>query len=80
MAGLIRSLLPEVKMAMIYLPGHALLGIVLPFRTTEKTIEIDGSNYLLLEPTGPAKIPLGEIASRSASDIAGGMHSYEIIP
>jgi len=80
MASLIRSLIPDVKMAMVYLPNHALLGIVLPFRTNEQTLEIDGMDYLLMEPTGPAKIPLGEIANRSASEIAGNMYSFEQVP
>jgi len=77
MASLIRSLIPDVKMTMVYLPNHALLGIVLPFRTNEQTLEIDGMDYLLMEPTGPAKIPLGEIANSSARDIAGNMYSLE---
>lgn len=79
MASLIRSLIPDVKMTMVFLPNHALLGIVLPFRTNEQTIDIDGLDYLLMEPTGPAKIPLGEIANSSARDIAGNMYSLEEI-
>lgn len=79
MASLIRSLLPDVKMTMVFLPNHALLGIVLPFRTNEQTIDIDGLDYLLMEPTGPAKIPLGEIADSSARDISGNMYSLEPI-
>jgi len=80
MASLIRSLLPDVKMTMVFLPNHALLGIVLPFRTNEETLDIDGLDYLLMEPTGPAKIPLGEIANSSARDIAGNMYSLEEVP
>ncbi|WP_293747577.1 hypothetical protein [uncultured Paraglaciecola sp.] len=79
MASLIRSLLPDVKMTMVFLPNHALLGIVLPFRTNEQTLDINGLDYLLMEPTGPAKIPLGEIANSSARDIAGNMYSLEEI-
>jgi hypothetical protein len=79
MASLIRSLLPDVKMTMVFLPNHALLGIVLPFRTHEQTLKIDGMDYLLMEPTGPAKIPLGEVANSSARDIAGNMYSLEEI-
>lgn len=79
MASLIRSLLPDVKMTMVFLPKHALLGIVLPFRTDEQTLKIAGMDYLLMEPTGPAKIPLGEIANSSARDIAGNMYSLEEI-
>jgi hypothetical protein len=80
MASLIRSLLPDAKMTMLYLPNHALLGIVLPFRDGEQTLAINGSDYLLMEPTGPAKIPLGNIATRSSTDIAGNMYSFEEIP
>ena len=79
MASLIRSLLPDVKMTMVFLPNHALLGVVLPFRTNEQTLNINGLDYLLMEPTGPAKIPLGEIANSSARDIAGNMYSVEEI-
>jgi hypothetical protein len=80
MASLIRSLLPDAKMIMLYLPNHALLGISLPFRTTERTLNIDGIKYLLMEPTGPASTRLGEISNQSNSAIRGNMHSYEIIP
>jgi hypothetical protein len=80
MASLVRSILPEVKMAMVFLPNHALLGIVLPFETNEQTINVDGSDYLLMEPTGPAKTPLGDIAKGSASYIAGNMYSLEEVP
>lgn len=80
MASLIRSLLPDVKMTMVFLPNHALLGIVLPFRITEQTLDIGGMDYLLMEPTGPAKIPLGEIANQSAIHIANNMYSLEEIP
>lgn len=79
-ASLIRSLLPDAKMIMLYLPNHALLGISLPFRTSERTINIDGIDYLLMEPTGPANTKLGEIANSSERAIRGNMHSYEVIP
>jgi hypothetical protein len=80
MASLVRSLLPDVSMTMVYLPNHALLGIVLPFRTNEQTLSVNGLEYLLMEPTGPAKIPLGDIANRSSRDIAANMYSLETVP
>lgn len=80
MASLVRSLLPDTKLTMVYLPNHALLGIVLPFRRNEQTIDINGFDYLLMEPTGPAKFPLGNIAARSSTDIANNMYSLEEIP
>jgi hypothetical protein len=80
MASLIRSLLPKAKMVMIYLPEHALLGISLPFRTTENTLDIEGTDYLLMEPTGPAMMPLGTVASSSEGYISSQMFSHEVIP
>ncbi|MCF2948624.1 hypothetical protein L0668_10945 [Paraglaciecola aquimarina] len=80
MASLIRSLLPDAKMIMLYLPNHALLGVSLPFRTTERTLNIEGIDYLLMEPTGPANTKLGEIALSSNNAINGNMHSYEVVP
>jgi hypothetical protein len=80
MASLVRTLLPDVSMVMIYLPNHALLGIAIPHRSNEQTLNVNGLEYLLMEPTGPAKVPLGEIANRSTSDIAGNMYSIEEVP
>jgi hypothetical protein len=80
MASLIRSLLPDVKLVMIYLPQHALLGISLPTRSNEQTFKFDGSDYLLMEPTGPAVMPLGSIATTTSSAINSGLISYEKIP
>lgn len=80
MASLIRSLLPDVKMVMIYLPQHALLGISLPTRTKELTFNFGGADYLLMEPTGPRVMPLGEIAATSHNAINSGLVSFEQIP
>lgn len=80
MASLIRSLLPDVKLVMIYLPQHALLGISLPTRSNEQTFSFNGSDYLLMEPTGPAVMPLGSIATTTSSAINSGLISYEQIP
>lgn len=80
MASLIRSLLPDAKMIMLYLPNRALLAISLPFRTSERTLSIGGVDYLLMEPTGPVNHKLGEIAPTSEGAINGNMYSYEVIP
>lgn len=79
-ATLMRTLLPNLSMVMIFLPNHALLGANLPMRETEQSIEIDGMQYLLLEPTGPAKFKVGEIGVMSANALAGGMYTHERVP
>lgn len=80
MAAVIRALLPEVKMVMLYLPNHALLGINLPHSVKEDTFVVGGLDYLLMEPTGPALTLLGTISPKSMSNMANGMFSYEKVP
>lgn len=79
-AALIRALVPQMPLVMIYLPDHALLGAAIPHRNTDPVRKIDGLDYMLMEPTGPALLPLGKIADKSGAQISGGMFSYESVP
>lgn len=65
MAALVAQLFPELKQAMVFVPGHALLAVDLPAKPGDVTLNWQGQNYLLLEPTGPATLPAGQIASTS---------------
>lgn len=78
-AALLRILIPDLDIVMVYLPDHALLGAVLPHRNNEETLELNGAKYLLLEPSGPALMPAGNIGQHSANTIQSGMYSYEVI-
>lgn len=75
--ALLRSMLPTMSMVMIYLPDHALLGVQLSHREKDATVNIEGIDYLLVEPTGPAAYQVGEAAPSSLSAIAGNMFTYE---
>lgn len=77
--AMLHSMLPQVATVIIYLPDHALLGLLLPHREQDATLELDGVRYLLAEPTGPALLPIGEIAETSQAALAGNMFSYEKI-
>lgn len=79
-ASLMRSLLPNLPMVLIFLPDHALLGANLAHRSNEQTLKIDGVDYLLMEPTGPALMKIGSLSDKSMSDIASGMYTSEKIP
>lgn len=78
-ATLLRALLPDVDLIMLYLPNHALLGINLPLRGNELAYNIGGKDYQLMEPTGPALMALGDIAASSQRAINNGMYTYEKI-
>ena len=65
MAAMLAQLFPELKQAMVFMPGHALLGVALPAKPGDETLMWEGESYLLLEPTGPGQFAMGQIASTS---------------
>lgn len=78
-AAIIRAFLPDTPLVMVLLPNHALLGIALKPDEGEQSIEYDGETYVLFEPTGPALLPFGEVASKSYQDIANGHYTLEAL-
>jgi len=76
-AALLRSLMPRIKIAMIYIDKHALLGIDIPPMGDELSITHNGTTYLLAEPTGPAIMRLGEVAYNSKQAVLSGHYTIE---
>ena len=70
MASLLLQLYPERKLVMIIVPGHALIGIDLPAQAKQQTLTIQGVNYVLAEPTGPAPLAIGHLDSNTTKAIA----------
>ncbi|AAZ26641.1 hypothetical protein [Colwellia psychrerythraea] len=64
-AALLRALMPRIDMALIYIDGHAFIGINIEGEAGEVTITHNKVKYLLAEPTGPALLPLGTLAPES---------------
>ncbi|GAB2685670.1 hypothetical protein GCM10027170_15870 [Aliiglaciecola aliphaticivorans] len=79
-ASLMRSLLPDLSMAMVYLPNHALLAVNLGERPNEESINIRGAQHVLIEPTGPAVINIGEISDETARHVTNGNYTVVMIP
>lgn len=83
-AALLRALMPRIEMALLYIDGHAFIGINIPAEAGEITIEHEQINYLLAEPTGPALLPLGKLAAESELAINQGHYSvqsyHEVLP
>jgi len=76
-ASLLRTLMPRIKMVLVFIDNHALIGIdVLP-QGDEINITVDGVTYLLAEPTGPAKYPLGTLDETSKLAISQGQYTAE---
>ena len=79
-AALLRSLLPNLDMVVVYLPNHALLAANLPHFEEESKISVQGIEYLLLDPTGPALMKIGQISENTARFINGKLYRLEKLP
>ena len=77
MAALLGQGYPDLKQAMVFVPGHALLGVVLPAQAGEATLSWEGETYLLMEPTGPATLPPGQLAPSSKILVDSGQLSVQ---
>jgi len=64
-AALFRSLMPRIKIALIYIENHAFIGLNIPVKGNDIKVTHQGITYVLAEPTGPALLKLGTIAPES---------------
>ena len=79
-ASIIRAFLPNTPLVMVFLKDHALLGVASSMRDTDARIQVNGMPYVLLDPTGPALMSLGQVSPSTANAIAGGSYIVETVP
>ncbi|GGF85011.1 hypothetical protein GCM10011338_41700 [Alteromonas lipolytica] len=79
-AALIRAFLPGNAMRLVLLNKHALLAIAMTPLTKDTTLMIEGVPYILLDPTGPAQMKLGEISDSTRLGLASKQYTLEVIP
>ena len=77
-AAIFRTLMPRIKMILVFIDNHALIGIEAPVQADDQTINIDGISYVLAEPTGPRLFNLGEIAQESELAVGNGHYTAEL--
>ncbi len=78
-AAIARGFLPDTPMILILLPRHALLGVALTPQRTDQTLIYNDKTYILFEPTGPAQMPLGDVAADSERALGNGHYTIETI-
>ena len=79
LAAVLRSLAPSRKLAIVTMPGHAVLAIDLPAEKEEATVRSQGRQYVAVEPAGPAMMAIGQVTPRSAKYLREG-REIEIWP
>lgn len=60
-AAIARTLAPGTPVAIIVVPGHALVGLGIATQPGDVTITFGGLTYVLAEPVGPAPAHIGQI-------------------
>ena len=75
--AIFRALMPRMKMMLVFIDNHALLAMNIKPEENELTITVDGDDYILAEPTGPALMKLGEISNDSEFAIRNGRYYAE---
>jgi hypothetical protein len=77
--ALFQALFPDAPLVLIILPRHALLGIGMPHRESERTLRLQGEEYLLMEVASANKMLVSQAAPSSWQAInAGWSHTLVV--
>ena len=79
MAALLKHMYPRLRIAIIYIPNHALIGFNVSHLQEDYTLDIDGLDYTLAEPVGPDMIKFADISQRSKQYIESGNYQVELL-
>lgn len=63
-ATVMRQIFPTLEIRILYLPEHAIIAAQIPATEIEQIIELGPDSLLLVDPTGPALLKLGQIAEQ----------------
>jgi hypothetical protein len=80
LAAVLRTFTRFRKLAVVTMPGHAILAVEMPAQPGDTTIRQGGRLYVALEPAGPALAPIGQVSTYSAKYLAGLARDIEIWP
>ncbi len=63
--AILKAAHPSLDTTMVYIPGHAFVGLGLKPRDGDVTFQARGKTWVMAEPVGPALAPLGDGDKRS---------------
>lgn len=63
--ALMHSAYPELPLAMVYIPGHAFVGLGIAPQRGDVTFRKSGQTWVVAEPVGPAMFAVGETTGKS---------------
>tara|TARA_B100000700_G_scaffold236043_1_gene261849 strand:+ start:3387 stop:4220 length:834 start_codon:yes stop_codon:yes gene_type:complete len=60
--ALLKKIIPQADMIVIYLPKHAIFGIQMAKQPNDATLSHDGTEFVLVDVAGPAVSPAGQLS------------------
>jgi len=78
--AILRAALPDLPVAMMYIPNHAFVAVGLDKQKGDLTVRVDGTRMIVAEPVGPARTALGDAGKRSKAHVRGGLARKVAIP
>lgn len=63
-AAILQNIFPKNRIAILYFTDHAVVAAQIPALKHELTVTLQGVNYLVIDPTGPAPTKLGSLAQK----------------
>ena len=80
MASLLRYLYPRQRIVIVYVPGHAFVGIQGRPGPQDFSVRLGGSDFVLADPTGPRLATLGMVSESSRRYLENKKFSYQEVP
>lgn len=74
-----KAMFPRLRIALVFIPGHALIGMNVSHLADDEKLEIDGLDYTLSEPVGPGLLPFATISDRSKRYVSSGNYLVELL-
>ncbi len=79
-ATVMRLIFPTLMIKIIYLPNHAVIAAQVPATDTEQVIDFADSSLLLIDPTGPAPLKLGQVSDEFQAALQSKQFSQRTFP
>lgn len=79
-ASVMRLIFPSLMIKIIYLPNHAVIAAQVPATETEQVIDFADASLLLIDPTGPAPLKLGQIGAEFQAALQSKQFSHRTFP
>lgn len=79
-ATVMRLIFPTLMIKIIYLPNHAVIAAQVPATDTEQVIDFADSSLLLIDPTGPAPLKLGQVGAEYQAALQSKQFSQRTFP